>query len=258
MEETLRTLLSHLLSHPTPSSLTQSLLLLTSLLKLHTLLALTIQILIPPLIPPVLFPILTHLIGADKFPSQALHAILYAYIYYIPIMAVNGVTESFISSVASPADISRQSRAMVLFSGVFLAVAWGLLRLAGMGGEALVWANCVNLGVRIVWSVRFITAWYKVRGGRDVGWDRVVPRVGTMLLAGMLALGIRGVGMRGGLDGFGRAVGVVGSAGVVFVVGMYIPLVFSCVLIYGRAYFEREFLGIAYGMVYPKGDKKTS
>ena len=27
---------------------------------------------------------------------------------------------------------------------------------------------------------------------------------------------------------------------------------------YGRAYFEREFLGVAYSMIYPKGDKKIS
>jgi oligosaccharide translocation protein RFT1 len=253
MEETLRTIISRLLSTPSPPSLDQSSRLITTLIKLHVLLAIIIHVLVPPIIPSIILPILGTIIGADRFPPAALYSILYAYIYYIPIMAINGITESFISSVATTTDLARQSRAMVLFSLVFLGVSWGLLRAMGMGGEGLVWANCVNLGVRIMWSTRFITQWYGVRE-HNVRWKSVVPTAGTLLVAGVLSLGIRVVGMTGGLDGFVKSVGVVGTGGLGLVVCMYSPL--SSDMINSRAYFEREFLRVAYSLISPKATGK--
>lgn len=37
-------------------------------------------------------------------------AVLSAWIWYIPVLAINGGLEAFMSSVASPADLNRQSR----------------------------------------------------------------------------------------------------------------------------------------------------
>jgi len=138
-------------------------------------------------------------------------------------MAINGVTESFISSIATTADLARQSRAMVGFSIIFGVVAWVLLRVGGMQGEGLVWANCVNMGVRIVWSQRFITEWYE-RRGQGVGWARVVPGSGTLLAAGIVSVGIRVLALRGWLDGFVMSVGVVGIGGLVLLGCMYLTV----------------------------------
>lgn len=138
-------------------------------------------------------------------------------------MAINGVTESFISSVATTRDLARQSRAMIVFTGIFLGVAWGLLSLGGLGGEGLVWANCVNLGIRIIWSIWFITRWYKINGDRGVGWRRVGLKRGTATFMGMIALGLKGLGIMGWLDGFLESVGVVGVCALVLFGGLYYP-----------------------------------
>src|SRR5277367_844515 len=219
MEEILRTILSRLLSSPTKQSLQQSSTLITTLLKIHVLLAIAIHALIPPLLPTLLLPILNALIGQDRFPPASLLPILHAYIYYIPIMAVNGVTESFITSVATTKDLARQSRAMILFSLIFLGVSWVLLRVLDFGGEGLVWANCVNLGVRILWSCKFITTWYKERKA-TVGWERVVPRSGTLVATLAVSAGVR-FACRGGSGGFVNSLGVVGVGGLSLVCCRY-------------------------------------
>src|SRR5271155_2587670 len=221
MEEILRTILSRLFSSPSKQSLEQSSTLITTLLKVHVLLAITTHALIPPLLPTLILPILSALIGQDRFPPTSLFPILHAYLYYIPIMAVNGITESFITSVATTKDLARQSRAMILFSLIFLGISWTLLKVLGLAGEGLVWANCVNLGVRILWSCTFITTWYKERKA-TIGWEWVVPRSETLAAAVGFGAGVRFVCARG-TGGFINSVGVAGVGGLGLVCYMSLP-----------------------------------
>lgn len=48
--------------------------------------------------------------GASRYLNTSAPAILSAWIYYIPVLAVNGVLEAFVSSVASPKDLTKQSQ----------------------------------------------------------------------------------------------------------------------------------------------------
>ena len=221
MEEILRTILSRSLSSPSKQSLEQSSTLITTLLKIHILLAITIHALVPPLLPTLVLPILSALIGQDRFPPTSLLPILHAYLYYIPIMAINGITESFITSVATTKDLARQSRAMILFSLIFLGISWTLLKVLGLAGEGLVWANCVNLGVRILWSCSFIMTWYKERKA-TIGWEWVVPRSETLAAAVGVGAGVRFVCARG-TGGFINSVGVAGVGGLGLVCCMSLP-----------------------------------
>jgi oligosaccharide translocation protein RFT1 len=218
----LRTILPRLLSAPTPESLQQSSLLIMSVLKLYILLGSMIHSVIAPLIPSLILPILNLLIGQSPFPSTALASILYAYLYYIPIMAINGVTESFVASVAMSSDLAKQSRAMVFCSVAFLGTAWSLLRLTGMGGEALVWANCVNMGFRILWSCNFIRVWYSSKGVK-VGWSLALPAHGTMVATVGIGLVIRLLCGKAGLINFIPTVGLVGIGGLTLMSCMYSP-----------------------------------
>ena len=133
-------------------------------------------------------------------------------------MAVNGVTESFIASVATTADLTRQSRVMIVFSIVFLGASWGLLKGLNMGGEGLVWANCINLGVRIMWSCTFIQTWYTVRS-ETVGWNRVLPCRGTITSSALIGLGVRMTPV----NGFLEAVYLACIGGLSLVGSMYFP-----------------------------------
>ena len=155
-------------------------------------------------------------------------------------MAVNGVTESFIASVATTRDLARQSRAMVVFSMVFLAASWGLLKGLGLGGEGLVWANCINLGVRIIWSCSFIISWYTYRN-ESVRWSRVQPTQGTIVSSVLIGLGIRICARNE--SGFIETICLVGVGALSLISCMYFPRFFKT---NNRAHFELEFLRKAY------------
>jgi len=244
LEETLRTILSPLLASPTKQSLQQSSTLITTLLRVHILLGLIIHALAPPLLPTLILPVLNILIGRGRFPVDALLPILYAYLYYIPFMAVNGITEAFIASVATTGDLAKQSRAMVLFSVVFLAASWGLLRVVGMGGEGLVWANCINMGVRIIWSLWFIQDWFSRRGAK-VDWARVCPNRLTFVSLIVIGLGLR-LGRKSAASGWIEAIGLAAVSGLVSIGCMYCSLQVKS---NNRTYFERSFFKTAYGMI---------
>jgi oligosaccharide translocation protein RFT1 len=136
-------------------------------------------------------------------------------------MAVNGITESFVASVAVTGDLARQSRAMIAFSAIFMCASWGLLSGLGMGAEGLVWANCINMGVRIIWSCQFIRSWYIARN-ESVGWNRVTPSRGTIISLVLIGVGLRMVSARG-LNGFVEAACIVGVSGLSLLGCMYLP-----------------------------------
>jgi oligosaccharide translocation protein RFT1 len=59
---------------------------------------------------PPFLPLSLQLFLPRRYLSTSAPHLLGAWIYYIPILAVNGVLEAFMLSVATPSDIHRQSR----------------------------------------------------------------------------------------------------------------------------------------------------
>ncbi|KIK53299.1 hypothetical protein GYMLUDRAFT_77546 [Collybiopsis luxurians FD-317 M1] len=80
--------------------------------------------------------------------------VLEAWIWYIPVLAVNGGLEAFIASVAQTKDVNNQSRWMVLFTLVYTSSAVTLYRF-NFGDVALVYANIINLSARIFYAWHF-------------------------------------------------------------------------------------------------------
>jgi oligosaccharide translocation protein RFT1 len=220
IEETLRTVLSKLLTIPNKENLLKSSVFLTTLLKLYVLLALLMFSVISPFIPSLVLPVLRVLIGKSGFQSEALLPVLYVYIYYIPIMAVNGVTESFVASVATTGDLVRQSRAMILFSLLFLGASWGFIGVLDMAGQGLVWANCLNLGVRIVWSCIFIQNWFSLHKS-TVGWRLILPSRGTLVMSILVGLSVRWINGKALYTWF-ETIGIVGLSGMILSTSMYV------------------------------------
>ncbi|KAI9069461.1 Rft-1-domain-containing protein [Trametes sanguinea] len=111
-----------------------------------------------------------------KYLATSAPSILHVYVYYIPMMAFNGVLEAFFASAASPADLRAQSRWMLVFSAAFVAAAVGFARGLGMGDAGLVWANVANLALRAGYAWAFVRRFFRQRGAGDlVGWRRAVP-----------------------------------------------------------------------------------
>ncbi|KAF2271378.1 Rft-1-domain-containing protein, partial [Westerdykella ornata] len=149
-------------SKPPSQPLTQAYSTLTLLLHLYTLVSLFSITLGPPLSSPLL-----SLLAGPKWSSTPAPCLLAAYTYYIPFLALNGITEAFVSAVATSKQLHMQSLSMGIFFILFAATAWvgiddqwGL----GLGGRGVVLANCVNLGCRVVWNWAFIKRWFGERG----------------------------------------------------------------------------------------------
>ncbi|KAI9183548.1 Oligosaccharide translocation protein rft1 [Blastocladiella emersonii ATCC 22665] len=108
-------------------------------------------------------------------------AALAAYCWLIPVLGINGITEAFVTSVATPADVREQSAAFVAAAAVFAGVAYLVYP---WGAAGLFIANAVHLLVRIAWSQWFIDRTLgplspqellaRLRAGHG-GWDAWLP-----------------------------------------------------------------------------------
>ncbi|ROT36543.1 Rft-1-domain-containing protein [Sodiomyces alkalinus F11] len=105
---------------------------------------------------PIAAPPLLSLIAGRRWASEGAGDVLATYCYYIPLLALNGVAEAFVASVASEAQVHRQSAWMGAFSLAFAAAGFLFLRVLGLGAAGLVYANCINMACRIIWSLAFI------------------------------------------------------------------------------------------------------
>lgn len=124
---------------------------------------------------PTLAPLLLSLIAGPAWRSSGAGAVLSTYCYYIPLLALNGLLEAFVSSVSSEAEINRQTLWMVGFTACFASSAVLFLRILDMSAQGLVWANALNMGLRIVWCGGFIRG-YMSRFGEVVGVADVLPK----------------------------------------------------------------------------------
>ncbi|ORZ26290.1 Rft protein-domain-containing protein [Lobosporangium transversale] len=87
-------------------------------------------------------------------------AVLSLYCWYVPIMGLNGITEAVVQAVASENELTALSYWMVGFSAVFCSTGAFLMGALGLGAKGIVLANCVNLTMRILWSMWFLSGYY--------------------------------------------------------------------------------------------------
>jgi oligosaccharide translocation protein RFT1 len=59
---------------------------------------------------PAYMNILLHVILPPRYQSTSAPLLLSAWVWYIPVLAVNGVLEAFMAAVSTPADLNQQSR----------------------------------------------------------------------------------------------------------------------------------------------------
>ncbi|KAL1674780.1 Rft protein-domain-containing protein [Schizophyllum commune] len=99
-------------------------------------------------------PVLLPFVLTPKWMATSAPRILQAWMWYVPVLAVNGSMEAYVSSLSSESALGTWSRYLTLASPIFPVTALGLYR-AGFGDEALVYANIANLAARIAYCVRF-------------------------------------------------------------------------------------------------------
>ncbi|KAK4133843.1 Rft-1-domain-containing protein [Trichocladium antarcticum] len=136
---------------------------LQSLFKSYLLLSLVITTLGPTAASPLL-----ALVAGPRWAGSGAATCLATYMWYIPLLAINGVAEAFVASVASQQEVNRQSTWMGVFSVVFGAAGVVCLRVLEWGAQGLVVANGVNMLCRVVWCAVFIRRYFTDKG---VGFD---------------------------------------------------------------------------------------
>ena len=113
---------------------------------------------------PVLAPILLRIVAGSKWADSGAAEVLSKYCYYIPLLAINGVTEAFVSAVANTKELRNQSVYMGVFFAGFAASAFVFLRVLDLKASGLIFANCVNMMLRISWSFSFIYKYFGEKG----------------------------------------------------------------------------------------------
>jgi oligosaccharide translocation protein RFT1 len=197
---------------------------LADIIKLYLLISI-----IAAAIGPAVAPILLRLFAGSTWASAGAGAVLSTYCYYIPLLALNGVTEAFISSVATSSELHKQSIWMTIFSLGFGGAAYVFLHLLGWGAQGLVWANFVNMALRILWSTWFIVG-YLGRNGASLDVGSMMPSSGSRSagLASWAALSLLKQGFTGGRSDVIKC----GAVGGTLLVQLYVlwPPKINCIL----------------------------
>ncbi|KAK1238464.1 hypothetical protein MKX07_006610 [Trichoderma sp. CBMAI-0711] len=145
-------------SHPSPSVM-EAKRILHTILRLYILLSAIIISIGPIVAPPLL-----SIVAGRRWTGSGAGQVLGTYCFYIPFMGLNGITESFVASVATEAQVHRQSFWMGIFSAVFAASAFVFMSVLQLGAHGLVYANSINMLCRIIWSGAFIINYFKSLG----------------------------------------------------------------------------------------------
>ncbi|KAF9477448.1 Rft-1-domain-containing protein, partial [Pholiota conissans] len=156
IEESLRLFFSRTLNTPSPkpAALLSAHSTLTGVLRAQVAFSVLLVVfgtLYLPLVLPLLLP--------PAYLATSAPSVLKAWVWYVPVLAVNGALEAFLASVARPGQLNAQSRWMVGFSVVYVSAALFFYRV-GMGDAGLVYANIGNLSVRVGYCVRFAARYF--------------------------------------------------------------------------------------------------
>ncbi|RDB21551.1 Oligosaccharide translocation protein RFT1 [Hypsizygus marmoreus] len=166
------------------ASLQQAAVTLTSLLSIYSAFSLILLV-----FGTVYIPIVLQILLPRQYLLTSAPKVLSAWVWYIPVLAFNGALEAFLSSVATLHDLNNQSRWMAGFSVIYILAAVTLSRFH-VGDASLVYANVLNLTLRIIYCTHFITSFFTRRGARHVlqfstvvsGWPLVFTATASTVL----------------------------------------------------------------------------
>ncbi|KAM3072231.1 Oligosaccharide translocation protein rft1 [Clarireedia jacksonii] len=130
---------------------------------------------------PTAAPLLINLLAGPRWQASGAGYVLAWYCYYIPLLALNGIFEAFVSSVATKTEVYKQSLWMTAFSVGFGCAAYLFLGVMDLGAKGLVLANMTNMLLRIVWCGNFIKN-YCIRHGTKFELRRFMSRPSTISL----------------------------------------------------------------------------
>jgi oligosaccharide translocation protein RFT1 len=87
-------------------------------------------------------------------------SLLSLYCIYVPFMGINGVTEAFFQAVAPTEKLTSQTLYMIILWAVYILSSYWLDALS-FGASGIVYANMINMALRIGFSLQFIASFFR-------------------------------------------------------------------------------------------------
>ena len=97
---------------------------------------------------------LIRIMYSTRWSETEASDVLALYCNYVALLAVNGITEAFVHATASSAELRDSNTWMLLVSFISVSTSIGLISTGGASG--LILSNCVNMLLRIGYSIRYI------------------------------------------------------------------------------------------------------
>lgn len=141
---------------PSRNGLRESKSLLQNILKLYNIISL-----LALCIGPTVAPLLLRIVAGSKWADTGAGEVLSTYCFYIPFLAINGLTEAFVAAVATNSELHTQSILMGVFFAGFAGASYLFLHVWQMGALGLVYANCVNMFLRIIFNLNFVDSFFR-------------------------------------------------------------------------------------------------
>ncbi|XXH03240.1 RNA-dependent ATPase [Hypoxylon texense] len=126
-------------------------------------------------------PLLVQIVAGARWSASGAGAVLARYCMYIPLLALNGIAEAFVSSIATESEVHRQSLWMGAFSLAFGVAGFISLRVLDLGAAGLVYANGINMLCRIIWSGTFIARFFE-KNGASISWGDMLPNSSALVV----------------------------------------------------------------------------
>uniref|UniRef100_A0A8C7YLQ2 Protein RFT1 homolog n=1 Tax=Oryzias sinensis TaxID=183150 RepID=A0A8C7YLQ2_9TELE len=104
--------------------------------------------------------------GGSLLSSGSGPVLLRCYSCYVLLLAVNGVTECFVFATMSKEEVDKYNLLMLALSASFLLLSYMLTWWAG--GVGFILANCLNMGLRILHSLRYIHRYFQMSQWRPL------------------------------------------------------------------------------------------
>ncbi|KAH0289750.1 oligosaccharide translocation protein RFT1 [Aureobasidium namibiae CBS 147.97] len=134
---------------------------------------------------PTVAPVLLSLVAGSRWSHTGAGEVLGCYCYYIPLLALNGVSEAFVAAVADNKQLYTQSIWMSGFFAAFAGSAYLFLRVLELGAKGLVWANCVNMACRIIFNLSFVKSFFAKRG-QSFDVTKILPSAASIAIAAVV------------------------------------------------------------------------
>lgn len=100
-----------------------------------------------------------HLYGGSVLSSGIGPALLRWYCVYVVMLGLNGITECFAFAAMRKEQVDRHQSFLFIFCVGFLGSAVFLTK--HFGSVGFIWANCLSMVLRIIYSVIFISKFYQ-------------------------------------------------------------------------------------------------